>query len=143
MPFYHLELTAAKPRPDDYPDDPTTVGEHLRKARLDRNLLQEDVAERIGVHPDTVGNWEQGRAEPAIRHFPALIEFLGYVPFEIDDSLPERIHPYRKIHGLSKRRFAERLGVDESTVTGWEQGWHEPLSEHRERLESILSSLPT
>ena len=41
-----------------------TLGDHLRKRRMDLGLRQQDVAERLGVCTDTVVNWEQARCEP-------------------------------------------------------------------------------
>lgn len=96
----------------------------------------------IGVNPSTIKNWEQGHTEPALRHWPALIGFLGYLPFEVGDTLPERIRAYRKIHGLSKRRLADRLGVDDSTVWRWESGETAPHPEGRTEFEELLASRP-
>ncbi|MBU1734284.1 MAG: helix-turn-helix domain-containing protein [Verrucomicrobia bacterium] len=42
----------------DYPENPTTFGEHLRKARIDAGLLIKDLAAKIGVTEDSVINWE-------------------------------------------------------------------------------------
>ena len=43
---------------DDYPVNPKTFGEKLRKARMDAGLQIKELAEIIGVTPDTVINWE-------------------------------------------------------------------------------------
>ena len=50
--------------PDDYPIRPRTIGEKLKKKRLDMGLYQKDVAEIIGVDVNTVTNWEKGRCKP-------------------------------------------------------------------------------
>ena len=63
--------------------EPPTLGEHLRKWRLEMRLTQTQVAERIGVNPWTILNWEKGHSEPPIETVPALLQFLGY------DRLPE------------------------------------------------------
>ncbi|MEW6324773.1 MAG: helix-turn-helix transcriptional regulator [Nitrospirota bacterium] len=65
--------------PKGYPVAPRTLGEHVRKRRLDLGLYQAQVAERIGVTKSTVYNWERGR-EPARQHQAKIIEFLGYWP---------------------------------------------------------------
>jgi DNA-binding XRE family transcriptional regulator len=44
-------------------------------------LLQRDVADRIGVTQFTILNWEKGRTTPSISAFPGIIRFLGYDPF--------------------------------------------------------------
>ncbi|MCI0624160.1 MAG: helix-turn-helix domain-containing protein [Acidobacteria bacterium] len=65
--------------PKGYPLKPVSLGDHLRKRRLDLGLLQAQVAEKIGVTESTVWNWEHGR-KPVRRYQVKLIEFLGYRP---------------------------------------------------------------
>jgi DNA-binding XRE family transcriptional regulator len=45
------------------------------------DLLQREVASKIGVKKDSVYNWERG-IEPELRFIPKIIEFLGYIPFD-------------------------------------------------------------
>jgi transcriptional regulator with XRE-family HTH domain len=54
------------------------LGEHIRKARLDRGQRQREAAEAIGCHPSSLLNWERGRAVPELRFLPAILCFLGY-----------------------------------------------------------------
>lgn len=56
------------------------------------------------------------------RHTPKIIRFLGYVPFSVGDSLPEPLKAYRKFRGLSRKKLARILGVDEGTLWRWENG---------------------
>lgn len=51
----------------------------LKELRQERNYLQKEVAESIGVAVSTYANWEQGRTEPDICDIYHLISF-----FEID-----------------------------------------------------------
>ena len=51
----------------DYPVNPKTFGEKLRKARMDAGLNIKEVAERVGVTPDTVINWELREMKPKKR----------------------------------------------------------------------------
>ncbi len=78
LPFCGLTLTALKPPDPAYPTELATVGNHIRKGRLDLGLLQREVAAEIGVDASSVYNWENGRTEPQLRHLPAIIRFLGY-----------------------------------------------------------------
>ena len=48
----------------DYPIDPKTFGEKLRKARMDAGLLIKEFAALIGVTDDTVINWEVRGMKP-------------------------------------------------------------------------------
>ena len=49
---------------DDYPANPKTFGERLRKARMDAGLQIRQFAEIIGVTQDTVINWELRGMKP-------------------------------------------------------------------------------
>jgi DNA-binding XRE family transcriptional regulator len=84
---YVSRYTLVMPRPilppKGYPLKPVSLGDHLRKKRLDLGLYQAQVAERIGVTKSTVYNWEHGR-EPDPKHHPKIVEFLGYTPMFIN-----------------------------------------------------------
>jgi transcriptional regulator with XRE-family HTH domain len=94
------------------------------------------------VDKTTIMNWERGHRTPAIRHIPKIIRFLGYVPFSVGDSLPERLKAYRQIHGISRKKLARILGVDEGTVSRWETGQRRPAEAYRERIEALIGSPP-
>jgi transcriptional regulator with XRE-family HTH domain len=42
------------------------VGEHLKRARLDRGIRQKKAARSIGCRPATLGTWEKGRVAPDV-----------------------------------------------------------------------------
>jgi transcriptional regulator with XRE-family HTH domain len=52
---------------------------HLRKAR---RWTRRHLARRLDVSPKTVGNWEQGRCQPA---FPLLVALAEHLEVSIDD----------------------------------------------------------
>lgn len=60
------------------PTQLNTVGDHIRKRRLGRKMLQKEVAEQLGVCEPSVYNWERNASSPEIRYMPAIIQFLGY-----------------------------------------------------------------
>jgi len=120
-----------------------TLGDHLRKKHLDLKLLQKDVAQRLGVDETTIHNWETGHTTPALPVMPRLIEFLGYIPFEISaKSLGEKIKVYRRIHGLSRKELAKRLKIDSSTIRRWERRKGSPSKELLERLKRLIIGSP-
>ena len=63
-PWAILRLTVQRPKPPGYPTHPATLGEHIKKARMDRGLRQKDVAVLLGVTTDTITYWETGRVRP-------------------------------------------------------------------------------
>lgn len=76
--------------PPAYPRDLRTLGDHLRR------LLQKDVAAHLGVDKGSIYNWELNRTAPALRFIPGVVQFLGYLPFPLNGSLPERLRAYRR-----------------------------------------------
>jgi transcriptional regulator with XRE-family HTH domain len=106
--------------------------------RLDRGLTQIEVAKKVGVTEGTVVNWELGHFGPDLRATPRVINWLGYDPRPPGQSLAEQIRWLREARGLSQAEFAEKLKVDPSTVSLWENGETEPMRENRELLEFLI-----
>jgi transcriptional regulator with XRE-family HTH domain len=44
-------------------------GKRIQRARLDANKTQPELADALGVHPDTVRRWESERSTPADAQF--------------------------------------------------------------------------
>ena len=63
---------------NEYPANPKTIGEHIRKRRMDLGLEQKEVARIIGVTESTIWNWENG-CNPAKRFTGKIEGFLGQV----------------------------------------------------------------
>ncbi|MFP5388763.1 MAG: helix-turn-helix domain-containing protein [Thermoleophilia bacterium] len=53
------------------------LGRNLRRARLDREMTQEDVAERSGVHATEVSRIESGKRDPQVSTVERLAEAVG------------------------------------------------------------------
>lgn len=123
-----------------YPESPKTVGEHLRKRRLDLNLTQMEVGGRIGVTESTVWNWEIGGLAQKLRHWPAVIAFLGYNPAPRPKTLAETVVWFRRGKGWTQTDFARVLEVDSSMLARWERGAREPMGKYLTRLAGIPKS---
>jgi transcriptional regulator with XRE-family HTH domain len=120
-----------------------TLGDLLRKRRLDLGLLQQEMAQRLGVGEESVYNWETNRYQPSLRVIPKIVQFLGCVPYDTSGMpLGERIVTIRRCLGLSREELAERLRVDESTLRDWEHGRRRPLKRNYAKLEEVFGSLP-
>ena len=98
------------------------MGEHVRKRRLELELTQKQAAERLGVNPWTVLNWEKDHTEPPNEFMPAIIRFLGYDLFPELKNIRERLLAKRRAMGRSIREVARQLGVNEGSWGAWEQG---------------------
>jgi len=110
------------PPPRWYPEHPQTVGDHLRKARMDRGLWQEHVAKVLGVSVSTICNWEGNHTSVATRFLPKVVSFLGYDPRQETGQLGDRIRMQRERQGLSQVALAQKLDLNVSTVVAWERG---------------------
>lgn len=56
------------------------MGDHLKKARLLRGLVQDQVARELGVSGTTLLNWETGKTAPRAYLRERIVCFLGYDP---------------------------------------------------------------
>ena len=96
MPFCKIALRAQRPPSPAYPLALRTLGDHLRKKRLDLRLLQREVAARLGVDETTICNWESHRTAPQPRLTPGIIAFLGYNPYDTQSAtFGERLIAHR------------------------------------------------
>ena len=59
--IYKISLRGFVGLGEKYPEERRTLGDHIRAARLERGLLQREVAEAIGVRCGTVNKWECNR----------------------------------------------------------------------------------
>ena len=143
------------------PRDPQTLGEHLKRRRVQLGQKQAEAARILGVCTRSMSLWESDKVFPTWGHHPALIDYLGYDPFKdcgIQDPRGNETgfvaflsakEPAPIGHLLHRRRLelkltvnacARKLGVDPKSVTGWEKGKHEPCRHSREKVELMLGS---
>lgn len=52
------------------------LAENLKKYRILKNLTQEDIAQYLGITPQSVSKWERGESYPDITFLPALANIL-------------------------------------------------------------------
>lgn len=122
MPFCYFQLSAKRPLNSAYPKKLVTLGDHIKKRRLDLGLFQKDVAVTIGVDTCTITNWEKGHSEPELRYIPRIIEFLRYgPPLPLPITLGERIKLYRFLKGISQEQLAREIGIDPTTLSRLER----------------------
>ncbi len=101
----------------------------LTKAQLSLNLNVSDI---------TIYLWEKNKVRPSVAQIPKIIEFLGQDPFEAkSENLGDKLRSYRRLNGLSQKKFAEQLGVDFTTLAGWERGKHKPNKSMKQKLDFL------
>ena len=145
MPFCSLEIRAKRPNYQDnwikdqtVSANPTTLGEHLRKVRLERRLFQRDLAEKFGVHTESVKNWETGVTVPTILVIPKILVFLGYDPEPVPSTLPRRIAYARRRLGFTQDDLVKRIGSDTVKLWRWESGQSVPSAGWLRNLQRLL-----
>lgn len=77
LPFCRITLRSPKPLGRGYPTDPKTIGERLKRRRLELGLLQQEVAKALRVRVETARNWEGVRTGPQGRFLSRFVWFLG------------------------------------------------------------------
>lgn len=137
LPFCHLRLKARKS--SKYPVELKTLGDHLRKKRLDEGLLIKDLAEILGVQVESVSHWENNRLSPQLRFIPRIIHFLGYIPYDMKDkTVGEQMLICQSILGETHEDLAKRLGVCPGTVLRWINNQSTPTPKCLHALELLL-----
>jgi len=116
-----------------------TLGDHIRKRRLDLGLFQSDLANILGVTESCVWNWESNTSSPHWRYLKPIVGFLGYDPWPPAEVIAERLVRYRWLRGWTQKAMAKRIGVDPSTLARWERGKREPSGDFLRRVKHVLS----
>jgi len=61
-----------------YPDQ--TLGDLIKKWRLEKGVFQKNLAKMIGVSEMTIVNWEKGRTKPTKKNLERIKEIFGVDP---------------------------------------------------------------
>lgn len=139
--FVNLTLKCKRPINAAYPSSLNTLGDHLRKVRLDRGLSQPQVAKLLKVTPDTVTGWELNRHQPPARLAKGIIRFLGYLPFKDEEvSLGKKLHFARLLSGKTQEQVAIRIGCDESNLRQIELDKRKPGKKILLKIERFIDA---
>ncbi len=133
-------LTGVKLCKSGYPEEPRTIGEHIRKVRMDRKLFQKDVAKIIGVSEDCITNWENNRSTPQIRYLPIINDFLGYIPQTNQEQKDwgSILLQYRREQGMTQKELAKLIGIDDRTLGKIEKGNGRPFKKTDDKVTRFL-----
>jgi DNA-binding transcriptional regulator YiaG len=132
-----------KPGIPQYADTPQTIGEHLRKKRIESGLLQKYVALLLNVSEVCITYWENGKSVPQIHQYPRIIDFLGYYPFSHEtESFAGKLLQIRHCKGFSRKQCAAHLSVSDDSVRRWERG--KPIANvtYQRLIHSVWNELP-
>lgn len=109
----------------------------LQAARVNANLSLQNVAEQIGVTPQTLLGYERGVQIPKVNVINALLRLYGILYAEINWRPGARIKhqpnqgikkqkrtlkELRVARGLTREEAAKKIGISISTVYAYERG---------------------
>jgi DNA-binding transcriptional regulator YiaG len=95
-------------------------------------LAKQEVASKLGVHEQVVGQWERGDHRPRVKYVPALVSFLRDDSWLPQYTFEDRLYRFRALRGWSQAAFGHWMGVDERTIGRWESGELPPDGRARE-----------
>jgi DNA-binding transcriptional regulator YiaG len=122
-----------------FPKKLDILGNHIHKKRKELYLKQTDLAKLFHVTSATIGCWERGSKEIAIKHYPKIMEFLGYCPMEKPpQTLGEKIALHRKYSGYSQTELARFFHATFSKISRWERNLSTPTKEERRKLQKLI-----
>ena len=141
------------------PKKPKTIGEHLRKRRLELGIVQSEAARRLRISTVTLSRWECDKVYPTWTHQPDLIAYLSYDPFtdpalgspKVNEpsgvaflssgahtNIGQEIRNRRLQMRKTRKQFAKELGVDVKTLRNWETNRCHPSVALLRRLVKLL-----
>ncbi len=136
--FVNCSFTAKKPC---YPLILNTLGDYLRKERLNRDMSLISVSRLLKICPDTVRSWEENRKSPRLRASHRIIDFLGYFPPITTNrfSLRKQLYFTRLIRGETQREAAKIIGIGASKFINIELGKRRPASQIKEKIQAYVT----
>lgn len=141
------------------PHQPTTIGGHLRRRRLQLKFLQSQAASKVGVSTVTMSRWERDTVYPTWPFQPRIAEYLGYDPFtdpalgspkgnetefvailspEAPDNLGQRIVLQSIKARMTRKEFARKLRLSPKTVWNWQTGRRQPSESLLRRISKLI-----
>jgi len=141
FPFCAVRLRAKIPD-HRYPEALKTIGDHLRKRRLDLGMRQRDVGALVGAAKPTVDAWEHRGTRPRGEVLRGLVEFLGYEPAEAASptALVRQLSALRRELCLARSEVAEMLGLSYEALWAWETGRRRPRGRSIAILRGFLEA---
>lgn len=103
----------------------------IKELRIQNNISQKDLAEIIGVAPNTLSQYETGKREPdnstlikLAQYFGVTVDYLlkNETPSEVPPNFPARLKYLREQKGLSYEQMADDIGYTPAEIEAWESG---------------------
>jgi transcriptional regulator with XRE-family HTH domain len=144
----HVRLKEKKP-PDrvstsrPYPFYPVTLGDCLRKMRLDLGLVRFDIAEQLDVTADSIRNWENNWNGPSLAVTPKIIDFVGYCPYDSTLPLSTRVALWRTYNKIAQKTIAKLANLDPGTLSRIERGKLRSKKKEKSYVSQVKCAIQT
>ena len=142
----------------------SAIGGALKAARVAKGWSREQLAEKLDVHPSSIGYWERGQGWPDPAHHKKLSTLLN-IPVErltppdgprakggnngqyrgkgpksaAHAKVGKVIADAREAKELSVQDTAQKLGVSDASVYAWENGRWAPHGKVADKLAKLLA----
>ena len=73
-----------------------TLGKKIVKLRTERNITQEELAERVGVTRQAISKWERGDGLPDLYNIQSLAKVFGISIDELINDAPKSQSTYNQ-----------------------------------------------
>ena len=104
-------------------------------------LGQREIADVIGVEEWTISGWELDKFEPKTGHLPKLVQFLGYIPWQIEtETLGGKLQQARLLKGVQPSELAAQIEVSTKAILRWESNINKPRPAQLEKLNHALGT---
>jgi DNA-binding XRE family transcriptional regulator len=100
--------------------------------------MQKNVAVLLETNITSIRNWENNRCEPNLQAIPKIINFIGFCPYDANLPISQKLRLRREINGIPQKDMALLIGVDQSTLAGWEQGKRIPSFKQNQRIQAAM-----
>lgn len=99
-------------------------GEWIKEKRIEADLTQAELAEKLGAKQPTIWSWEKGISSPGPKYRKAIENLFGvsYDDVQKIGSFGEWLSQARGRKGLTRAQLAEKSGVSQITIYFIEKG---------------------
>lgn len=126
----------------------------IKELRIQNNISQKDLAETIGVAPNTLSQYETGKREPdnstlikLAQYFGVTVDYLlkNETPDDVPSNFPARLKYLREQKGVSYEQMANDTGYTPEDIEAFENGTKEPefktLSQFTDYFDTTMDFL--